>query len=63
MAVWRKSRRSSGGGGNCVEVADNIPGVIGVGAARNPTDPMLCPTPDDWRAFIAHVKGPRCAAR
>ncbi|MEK8108988.1 DUF397 domain-containing protein [Micromonospora sp. M12] len=25
-ARWRKSSRSSGNGGNCVEVADNLPG-------------------------------------
>lgn len=29
-AVWRKSTRSSGNGGDRVEVADSLPGVVGV---------------------------------
>ncbi|MYU14471.1 DUF397 domain-containing protein, partial [Streptomyces sp. SID8361] len=27
-AAWRKSSYSNGDGGECVEVADNLPGVV-----------------------------------
>ena len=27
-ARWRKSTKSGGNGGDCVEVADNLPGVV-----------------------------------
>jgi hypothetical protein len=34
-AVWRKSRRSSGGGQNCVELA-GLSGTIAVRDSKNP---------------------------
>lgn len=37
-AVWRKSSYSSGNGGNCVEVASNLPGVIAVRDSKRPED-------------------------
>ncbi|MBO4210342.1 DUF397 domain-containing protein, partial [Micromonospora echinofusca] len=40
-ATWRKSTRSGGSGGNCVEVADNLPGVVGVRDSKDPTGPAL----------------------
>ncbi|MEU4367131.1 DUF397 domain-containing protein [Micromonospora chersina] len=54
-AVWRKSTRS-GTQGECVEVADNLPGVVGVRDSRDPTGPVLTFTPDAWRAFITHAR-------
>ncbi|PZF99504.1 DUF397 domain-containing protein [Micromonospora deserti] len=54
-ARWRKSSRSSGNGGNCVEVADNLPGVVGVRDSKDPTGPALVFEPAAWRAFVAHV--------
>ncbi|MFI0420131.1 DUF397 domain-containing protein [Spongiactinospora sp. 9N601] len=55
-AVWKKSNYSADGGGNCVEVADNIPGVIGVRDSKNPTGPALRFTPDEWRTFLTGIK-------
>ncbi len=52
-ARWRKSTRSSGQGGNCVEVADNLPGLVAVRDSKDPGGPVLAFGPDAWRTFIA----------
>ncbi|WP_327023695.1 DUF397 domain-containing protein [Micromonospora sp. NBC_01739] len=54
-ARWRKSSRSSGNGGDCVEVADNLPGLVGVRDSKDPTGPALVFTPTAWRAFLAEI--------
>jgi Domain of unknown function (DUF397) len=54
-AAWRKSTRSNDGG-NCVEVADNLPGVVAVRDSKNPTGPALVFTPAEWAAFTIGVK-------
>ncbi|WP_433535213.1 DUF397 domain-containing protein [Micromonospora sp. CA-249363] len=51
-ARWRKSTRSNGSGGNCVEVADNLPGVVAVRDSKDPGGPALVFTSDAWRAFV-----------
>ncbi|SCL29008.1 protein of unknown function [Micromonospora pallida] len=51
-AIWRKSSRSSGNGGNCVEVADNLTDVVGVRDSKDPHGPALTFTPTAWRAFV-----------
>ncbi|BCJ61239.1 DUF397 domain-containing protein [Micromonospora endophytica] len=56
-AVWRKSIRSSSNGGDCVEVADNLPGVVGVRDSKDPTGPALTFTPAAWRLFVAQLAG------
>ncbi|MCW3813800.1 DUF397 domain-containing protein [Micromonospora sp. DR5-3] len=53
-ATWRKSSRS--GNGECVEVADNLPGVVGVRDSKDPTGPVLTFDPRTWHAFVEHVK-------
>ncbi|MBM0229494.1 MULTISPECIES: DUF397 domain-containing protein [Micromonospora] len=55
-ARWRKSSRSSGNGGNCVEVADNLPGLVAVRDSKNPTGPALTFTLAAWRAFVAEMR-------
>jgi hypothetical protein len=54
-ARWRKSTRSSNQG-NCVEVADNLPGVVYVRDSKDPDGPVLTFEPDAWRAFIEDIK-------
>ncbi|HEY0696917.1 MAG TPA: DUF397 domain-containing protein [Micromonospora sp.] len=54
-ARWRKSTRSGSSGGNCVEVADNLTGVVGVRDSKDPTGPALTFDPAAWRAFVAGV--------
>ncbi|MGK5522833.1 DUF397 domain-containing protein [Micromonospora sp. URMC 107] len=54
-ARWRKSSRSSGNGGDCVEVADNLPGVVAVRDSKDPAGPALSFPPAAWRAFVGSV--------
>ncbi|MEU3455157.1 DUF397 domain-containing protein [Micromonospora sp. NPDC006766] len=54
-AQWRKSTRSSAQG-NCVEVADNLPGVVAVRDSKDPQGPALAFTPAAWSAFVASAK-------
>ena len=55
-AVWHKSTRSNGSGGNCVEVARNIPGIVAVRDSKNPDGPVLTLESGGWRKFIDDVK-------
>jgi hypothetical protein len=54
-AKWRKSTRS-GSTGNCVEVADNLQGVVAVRDSKDPTGPTLVFTLAEWEAFIGGAK-------
>jgi hypothetical protein len=56
QAVWKKSSLSGNGGGNCVEVATNLPGLIAVRDSKNPSGPALRFTPAEWDAFLGGVK-------
>ncbi|MET8084739.1 DUF397 domain-containing protein [Micromonospora sp. NPDC005197] len=51
-ARWRKSTRSGPDGGNCVEVADNLPGLVAVRDSKDPAGPVLVFTPDAWGTFV-----------
>ncbi|MER7461083.1 DUF397 domain-containing protein [Micromonospora sp. NPDC126480] len=55
-AVWRKSTRSGGSGGNCVEIADNLPGIVGVRDSKDQAGPALRFAPEAWSAFVSAVK-------
>ncbi|MEV4479626.1 DUF397 domain-containing protein [Micromonospora coxensis] len=55
-AIWRKSTRSSGNGGDCVEVADNLPGVVGVRDSKDRQGPVLTFAPASWAAFVRSVR-------
>lgn len=54
-AQWRKSTKSGNNGGDCVEVADNLPGVVAVRDSKDPAGSTLTFTPMAWRVFVAHV--------
>lgn len=56
-ADWRKSSFSSSNGGNCVQVARNIAGVVAVRDSKDPDGPALVFTADEWRSFAADLKG------
>ncbi|MGC5029788.1 DUF397 domain-containing protein [Micromonospora sp. DT229] len=60
-ARWRTATRSSNNGGNCVEVADNLPGRILVRDSKDRAGGLLTFTPDAWRTFVAAT--PRQAGR
>jgi hypothetical protein len=44
-AVWRKPSYSSGNGGQCVEVACNLPGMVAVRDSKDPEGPNLAFAP------------------
>ncbi|MEV4758934.1 DUF397 domain-containing protein [Micromonospora sp. NPDC049559] len=53
---WRKSSRSNGQGGDCVEVADNLPGRVLVRDSKDRDGGTLTFAPDSWKAFVEAVK-------
>ncbi|MGW0591603.1 DUF397 domain-containing protein [Streptosporangium sp. NPDC002607] len=55
-AIWRKSSRSSDNGGQCVEVAANLPGVVAIRDSKDPNGPKLLLTPTGWTAFVHGIK-------
>jgi hypothetical protein len=55
-ARWRKSSYSSGSGGNCVEVATNLPGVVAVRDSKDPDGPVLALGPESWNMLTSVIK-------
>jgi hypothetical protein len=55
-ADWRKASYSSTNGGNCVEVARNLPGAVAVRDSKDPAGPALAFTPQEWSAFTTRIK-------
>ncbi|WP_083983515.1 DUF397 domain-containing protein [Actinomadura hibisca] len=54
-AVWRKSSRSNGAGGECVEVANVRPGIA-IRDSKHPSGPSLSLDPQAWDALIHRIK-------
>lgn len=54
-AIWRKSTRS-GTQGDCVEVADNLAGMVGVRDSKDPAGPVLTFTPAAWTRFLTRTR-------
>jgi hypothetical protein len=57
VAHWRKSSYSDDNGGSCIEVADNLPGVVPVRDSKDPLGPVLVVPAAGWTAFVEGVKG------
>jgi hypothetical protein len=55
-ARWRTATRSSNNGGECVEVADNLPGRVLVRDSKDRAGGTLSFTPAAWRAFVAATR-------
>ena len=55
-AAWAKSSHSGGNGGQCVEVAANLDGIVAVRDSKDPHGPALIFTPGEWQTFAAGVK-------
>lgn len=52
---WRKSSYS-GAQGNCVEVADGLPGLVPVRDSKDPEGPVLVFTDASWASFVSALK-------
>ncbi|MGC4836118.1 DUF397 domain-containing protein [Micromonospora vinacea] len=55
-AHWRKSTRSGSNGGECIEVADNMPGVVAVRDSKDPLGPALTFSPTAWASFVRSTR-------
>ncbi|MDG4804616.1 DUF397 domain-containing protein [Micromonospora sp. WMMD980] len=55
MARWRKSSYS-GNEGACVEVADNLPGLVRVRDSKDIAGPALAFAPARWASFVKFAK-------
>ncbi|THA83976.1 DUF397 domain-containing protein [Streptomyces sp. A0592] len=57
-ATWRKSSYSNGTGGDCVEVADGLTGVVPVRDSKRPDGGVVMIGAAAWGPFVASLKGP-----
>ncbi|MEU7571179.1 DUF397 domain-containing protein [Micromonospora sp. NPDC049240] len=55
-AQWRKSTKSGNNGGSCVEVADNLPGVVLVRDTKDRDGGTLTFGPASWQSFVKLAK-------
>jgi hypothetical protein len=55
VIAWRKSSYSGGDGGQCIEMADNLPDVIPVRDSKDPHGPALTFSRDAWTSFVGAV--------
>lgn len=55
-ATWRKSSYSNSSGGDCLEVADGLPGLVPVRDSKRPHAPALIVHAAAWTPFIESVK-------
>ncbi|WP_327038011.1 DUF397 domain-containing protein [Micromonospora maris] len=58
-AQWRKSTRSGSNGGDCVEVAANLPGLVAVRDSKDPTGTALTFSLAAWTRFVRSTKASR----
>ncbi|KIZ19771.1 DUF397 domain-containing protein [Streptomyces natalensis] len=56
-ATWRKSSYSNHEGGECIEVRDDLPGLVPVRDSKDPYGPVIVFSGTGWASFIASVKG------
>ncbi|KRV47168.1 hypothetical protein AQ490_08515 [Wenjunlia vitaminophila] len=56
VVVWRRSSYSNKEGGNCVEVADGLHGVVPVRDSKDPQGPALVFSARGWASFVAAVR-------
>ncbi|MFJ9892536.1 DUF397 domain-containing protein [Streptomyces sp. NPDC091280] len=55
-ARWRKSSYSNGSGGECLEVADEVTGLVPVRDSKVPDGPVLLLPSSAWSAFTAGLR-------
>ncbi|SHK96276.1 DUF397 domain-containing protein [Streptomyces yunnanensis] len=55
VARWRKSSYSNGDGGNCVEVADNVPAIVPVRDSKDREGGTLVFSTGAWGRFVSAI--------
>jgi hypothetical protein len=55
-ATWRRSSYSDNNGGNCVEVAPGLPGLVPVRDSKDPARAALVFTAAAWTAFVSGLR-------
>ncbi|MEV6570380.1 DUF397 domain-containing protein [Streptomyces sp. NPDC051577] len=55
-ACWRKSSFSNGTGGECVEVADGVTGLVPVRDSKRAHGPAVIVTAAAWGRFVGALK-------
>lgn len=55
-ARWRRSSYSNANGGECVEIAENLPGVVPVRDSKAPHGPVVVVPASAWGAFVDSLK-------
>ncbi|MET7798490.1 DUF397 domain-containing protein [Streptomyces decoyicus] len=55
-ARWRKSSYSNSNGGECIEIADDFPGLVPVRDSKNPHGPALLVPDAAWTEFVDSLK-------
>ncbi|MEU5833151.1 DUF397 domain-containing protein [Streptomyces diacarni] len=58
-ATWRKSSYSNQDGGECVEVAANIPALVPVRDSKTPDGPHLAFETAAWATFVSALRQER----
>ncbi|MFF2206189.1 DUF397 domain-containing protein [Streptomyces sp. NPDC058145] len=56
-ARWRRSTYSNGDGGNCVEVADGVPGVVAVRDSKAADGSVVLVGSAAWVEFVRRMVG------
>ncbi|MBT2493488.1 DUF397 domain-containing protein [Streptomyces sp. ISL-96] len=55
--TWRKSSHSNGDGGECVEVADDLTGIVPVRDSKTaPHGPAIVVPAHAWASFVTAVR-------
>jgi len=55
-ARWRRSSYSNSHGGECVEIADDFPGLVPVRDSKSPSGPTLVVQASAWGEFVSSLK-------
>lgn len=53
--TWRRSSYSNSSGGDCLEVAVGLPGLVPVRDSKRPDGPALIVHAAAWASFVASV--------
>ncbi|MDI3406309.1 DUF397 domain-containing protein [Streptomyces cavernicola] len=55
-ARWQKSSYSNASGGECVEVARNVPAIVPVRDSKQTDGPVLIFPAESWTAFVTETR-------